>query len=165
MVEVEQSAKPLGFANSPILANYSLVGEGDDIIEPLMITFVLMVGKIFIERVTQRTLVEENELIETFILDLTHPAFGEGVEVGGLWWKFDGLNAGGAENVRCHKPAAFSKAWSEINSANALKQSLSSAARCRICFGRNHLPARRHRGQGDCRTAEHSTPHRHHSGR
>jgi hypothetical protein len=44
-----------------------------------MITFVLMVGKIFIERVAQGTLTEENQLIETLILDCAHPALGVGV--------------------------------------------------------------------------------------
>jgi len=44
MVEVEQSTKPLGFSNGPVLTTCALVGEGDDIIESLMIAFVLMVG-------------------------------------------------------------------------------------------------------------------------
>ena len=98
MVEVEQSTQPLGFSNGPVLTKCSLVGEGDDIIESLMITFVLMVGKIFIERMAQGTLAKENQLIETFILHGTHPPFREGVEIGRLWWKFERLNACGAEN-------------------------------------------------------------------
>lgn len=63
-----------------------------------MIAFVLRVGKILIERVAQGSPAEENQLIETFILDETHPAFGEGVEIGRLWGKFERLNACGAEN-------------------------------------------------------------------
>src|SRR5208282_5136156 len=63
----------------------------------MMIAFVLMAGNILVERVAQGALAKENQLIETFILHRTHPAFGEGVEVGRLWWKFDGLNACGAE--------------------------------------------------------------------
>jgi hypothetical protein len=51
MVEVEQSAKPLGFQNGPFAATRPLVKERDDIVKPLMIAFVLMVGKILIERV------------------------------------------------------------------------------------------------------------------
>ena len=39
-----------------------------------MIAFVLMAGRILIERVAQGALAEENQLIETFILDETHPA-------------------------------------------------------------------------------------------
>src|ERR1022692_4929538 len=98
MVEVEQSAKPLGFQNGPVLTNCSLVRERDDIVEPLMIAFVLMVGKIFIERVAQGTLAKENHLIETFILHRTHPAFGEGVEVGRLWRQLASFNACGLED-------------------------------------------------------------------
>ena len=45
MIEVEQSAQSLGFANRPSLATCACVGEGDDIGEPLMIAFVLMVGQ------------------------------------------------------------------------------------------------------------------------
>jgi hypothetical protein len=41
----------------------SRVGEGDDIGEPLMIAFILMVGQKLLERVAQGTLANENELI------------------------------------------------------------------------------------------------------
>src|ERR1700676_3061883 len=56
MIKVEPSAQSLGFANRPVLATRSLVGEGDDIVEPLMIAFVLMVGWVLVERVAQGTL-------------------------------------------------------------------------------------------------------------
>ena len=79
MIEVVQSAKTLGFQNGPFAATRSLVRERDDIVEPLMIAFVLMVGKILIERVAQGTLAEENQLIETLLLYCAHPAFGKGV--------------------------------------------------------------------------------------
>src|ERR1035438_7920599 len=75
-----------------------LAGEGDDIVESLMIAFMLVVGEIFIEHMAQGALAEENQLIETFLLDRTHPAFGEGIEVGGLWRQFESLNAGGVED-------------------------------------------------------------------
>ena len=39
------------------------------------------------------------------------------------------------------------------------------AARRRICPGRDHFAAGRHRGHGDCRTPENSAPHRHDFGR
>ena len=69
MVEVEQSAEPLGFVDGPVLTTYSLVWEGDDIIEALGIAFVLMVGEILFERMVQGTLAEENQLVETLVLD------------------------------------------------------------------------------------------------
>ena len=69
-IEVEQSAQSLSFANRPGLTLCSLVGEGDDIGEPLMIAFVLLVGQIFLERVAQGTFAKENQLIETCILQL-----------------------------------------------------------------------------------------------
>jgi hypothetical protein len=69
MIEIEESAQPLGFANSPVQTTCSLIGERDDIIESLMIAFVLMVGQILMERVAQGSLAEENQLIETIILD------------------------------------------------------------------------------------------------
>ena len=69
MIEVKQSAQPLGFANSPVLTTGSLVGERDDIVEPLMIAFVLVVGEILLERVAQGTFAKENQLVETLILD------------------------------------------------------------------------------------------------
>jgi hypothetical protein len=84
VVIIEQAAKALTFANGPVLTTCALVGEGDEIIKSLMITFVLMVGKIFIERMAQGTLAEENQLIKTLILDGAHPAFGESVEVSSL---------------------------------------------------------------------------------
>ena len=81
MIEVEQSAQPFGFTNRPGLTLCTFVGEGDDIGEPLMIAFVLMVGQKLLERVAQGTFAKENQLIETLILDGTDPAFREGVEV------------------------------------------------------------------------------------
>ena len=57
-----------------------------------------MVGEIFIEHMAQGALAEKNQLIEAFLLDRTHPAFGEGVEVGGLWRQLESLNACGMED-------------------------------------------------------------------
>jgi hypothetical protein len=100
MIKVEQTAQPLGFMNRPVLPVYSFVGEGDDIGESLMIAFMLVVGQKLLERVAQGTFAKENQLSETFIFDGTAPAFGEGVEVGGLGWEFEGFNASGAEGDR-----------------------------------------------------------------
>ena len=82
MIEIEQSAQPFGFTNRPVLSLCTCDGEGDDIGEPLMIAFVLMVGQIFLERVAQGTFAEENQLIETFLFDGAYPPFRESVEVG-----------------------------------------------------------------------------------
>ena len=98
MIKVEPSAQSLGFANRPVLATRSLVGEGDDIVEPLMIAFVLMVGWVLVERVAQGTLAKGNQLIETCILYCAYPPFGEGVEVGRLWREFEWFHASGAED-------------------------------------------------------------------
>src|SRR5271166_5408278 len=81
-----------------MLVKGSLVGEGDDIVETLMIAFMLMVGEIFLERMAQGALAEENQLVEAFFLDRTHPAFGKGIEVGGLWRQLESLNACGMED-------------------------------------------------------------------
>ena len=43
----------------------SILATRDDIGEPLMTAFVLMVGQIFLERVAQGTFAKENQLIET----------------------------------------------------------------------------------------------------
>jgi hypothetical protein len=53
LVEIEQAAQPLGFSNGSVLTNGSLVGEEDDIVESLMIAFMLMVGEIFIEHMAR----------------------------------------------------------------------------------------------------------------
>src|SRR5208337_5095290 len=98
LVEIEQAAQPLGFSNGPVGRTGLLAGGGDEIFETLMIAFMLMVGEIFLERMAQGALAEENQLIEAFFLDRTHPAFGKGVEVGGLWRQLESLNAGGVED-------------------------------------------------------------------
>src|SRR5208337_2920704 len=98
LVEIEQAAQPLGFSNGPVAATGLLAGEGDDIVETLMIAFKLMVGEIFIERMAQGALAEENQLIEAFFLDRAHPAFGKGIKVGGLWRQLESLNACGVED-------------------------------------------------------------------
>jgi hypothetical protein len=55
MIEVEQSAQSLDFVNDPGLVTGARVGEGDDIGDPLMIAFALMVGQKLLERVAQGT--------------------------------------------------------------------------------------------------------------
>src|SRR5208337_4661877 len=92
LVEIEQAAQPLGFSNGPVATTGLLAGEGDDIVKTMMIAFMLMVGKIFIEHMAQGSLAEENQLIEALFLDRTHPAFGDCVEVGGLWRQLERLN-------------------------------------------------------------------------
>jgi hypothetical protein len=42
---LKQSAKPLGLLNGPVLTTYSPVWEGDDIVESLVIAFLLVVGE------------------------------------------------------------------------------------------------------------------------
>ena len=53
MIEVKQSPQPLGFAKDTCLAPRSLVGERDNIIESLVIAFVMMVGEVFPEDAAQ----------------------------------------------------------------------------------------------------------------
>ena len=60
MIEVEQSTQALGFVNDPGLATCARVGEGNEIGEPLMIAFVLMLGQKLPERVVQGTFAKEN---------------------------------------------------------------------------------------------------------
>ena len=67
MVEVKQSAKPLGFANGSFPATRWLVRERDDILKSLMISLALMLDKILVKRVVQGTFAEENQLIETLV--------------------------------------------------------------------------------------------------
>src|SRR5271157_4611177 len=98
LVGIEQSAQPLGFSNGPVARTGLLAGEGDDIVETLMIAFMLVVGKIFLERMAQGALAEENQLMEAFFLDRTHPAFGKGIKVGGLWRQLERFNACGMED-------------------------------------------------------------------
>src|SRR5208283_3280143 len=43
-------------------------------------------------------LAEENQLIEALFLDRTHPAFGKGIEVWGLWRQLESFNACGVED-------------------------------------------------------------------
>ena len=69
MVEVKQSAKPLGFANGSFPATRSLVGEGNHILKSLMISLLVKVTQILIERVVEGTFAEKNQLVETLLLD------------------------------------------------------------------------------------------------
>ena len=69
MVEVKQSAKALGFANGSFPATRWLVRERDDIFKSLMISLLVKVTQILVQRAVQGIFAEENQLIETFILD------------------------------------------------------------------------------------------------
>jgi hypothetical protein len=68
VIKIEQSAQPFGLDDSARCRSNPLVREGDDIIKSLVIAFVLMERKIFIERMARATLAEANQLIEAFIL-------------------------------------------------------------------------------------------------
>ena len=69
MVVVKQSSKPVGFANGSFPATRWLVRERDDIRKSLMMSLLVIVTQILIERVVQGMFAEENQLVETLILD------------------------------------------------------------------------------------------------
>src|ERR1017187_6363668 len=69
MVEVKQSSKPLGFANGSFPATRWLVRERDGILKSLMISLLVKVSQILVQRAGQGIFAEENQLVETFILD------------------------------------------------------------------------------------------------
>ena len=69
MVEVKQSSKPLGFANGSFPATRWLVRERDGILKSLMISLLVKVTQILIERVVQGTFPEKNQLVETLLFD------------------------------------------------------------------------------------------------
>ena len=98
VIVIEESAEPFGFAKRSVLITCSLDWKWDDIVQPLMIAFVLMMGKILFEHMTEGVLTKENQRIETLFLDGADPAFGEGVEVGRLGWQFEGLDACGDQD-------------------------------------------------------------------
>ena len=58
LVEVEQSAEPLRFADAAISRTARLVRERNDIGEALVIAFVLVMSQIFFEGRVQGTLAE-----------------------------------------------------------------------------------------------------------
>jgi hypothetical protein len=69
LVEVKQSAEAFGFVNGPFATNRWLVRERDDILKSLMISLLVKVTQILIERVVEGTFAEKNQLVETLLLD------------------------------------------------------------------------------------------------
>ncbi len=93
MIEVEQSAQPFGFTNRPVLSLCTCDGEGDDIGEPLMIAFVLMVGQIFLERVVE--IEDASDADHDGIPDLSDevtplPSLAESLDATNLNWSTGG---------------------------------------------------------------------------
>jgi hypothetical protein len=84
VVKVEQTTQAFGFDDRAGSGPGPVIGEGNDVVEPQMVSFVMEVGDVFTERMTQRAFAKEDQLVEAFIFDGAHPAFGEGVEIGRL---------------------------------------------------------------------------------
>jgi hypothetical protein len=53
MVEIEQAAETRRLDNLPVARLGPLVGEGNDVVQPLMVSFVMLVGEVFPENVPQ----------------------------------------------------------------------------------------------------------------
>ena len=82
VVEIEQATETRRLDNLPVARVGPPVGEGDDVVQPLMVSFVMMVGEVLGEDVAQRMLTEESQLVEALVPYRTHPAFSEGIEIG-----------------------------------------------------------------------------------
>jgi len=69
LVKVEQSAESFRFADGAVFRTARTVREGDNIGEALVIALVLMMRQIFFKGMMQGALTEQNQLIETLVLD------------------------------------------------------------------------------------------------
>lgn len=68
MVEIEQAAQPFRFDNFPGLRPGSRIRKWDYIVETLMISFVMVVGKILGERVAQGAHAKQNQLNQDILI-------------------------------------------------------------------------------------------------
>ena len=87
MVEIEQTAQSLPFLDTSGLVRCFSGGKGDDIVDPLMRTFGMVVGDVFVENVFQRVFSEKDHLVQAFAFDGANPAFGERVEIRAAGWQ------------------------------------------------------------------------------
>jgi hypothetical protein len=62
-------------------------------VEALVIPLGIIMHQILLDHIRQRSLAQDECLIEGLLLDGAHKPFTAGVEIGTPWWQDDGLHA------------------------------------------------------------------------
>jgi hypothetical protein len=79
VVELKQSAQPLGFGDRACFLRQPFIWKGDEIIETLVVPFPLERGQILLEHIGQRALAKQNQVVQTLAFDGADPALGIGI--------------------------------------------------------------------------------------
>ncbi len=81
MVEIEQTAESLPFFDLARLVRGFGAGKGDDVVDPLVRSFRMVVRDVFVKDVFQRWLPKQDHLVQAFAFDGADPALGKGVQI------------------------------------------------------------------------------------
>ena len=81
MVEIEQTAESLPFFDLARLMHGFSAGNGDDVVDPLMRPFLVIMGHVFVEDVLERFFSEKDHLVQALGFDGADPTLGEGVQI------------------------------------------------------------------------------------
>ena len=84
IVVSQHAAKPFATFNLASDLPDFAVGIDDLVFESLVVSFTVIVGKIFANSAAQGVLAEEDHAIQTLRLDASHEAFLMGIQVGAL---------------------------------------------------------------------------------
>ena len=68
--------------------------------QPLVVSFTVIVGNEFPNRIPQGLFTKEDHLLQTVLLDSADEAFRLCVQIRGSRWQFDGLNSASLKNAQ-----------------------------------------------------------------
>jgi hypothetical protein len=85
-VVIQQAAKPRTPTN-PALASLGRLALNEPIVEPLMISLMMVMGDEFHDGPSEVPLANRNHPIEALLFDRSHEPFGVGIGIGGSAWR------------------------------------------------------------------------------
>ncbi len=98
MVVAQQTAEPLVLSDRSRAPADAFTGEGDGVVESLVVPLSMVMGQVLSDHMTQHALAEDDNLVETLLLDGSDEALGEGIQVGRLRRQLDRFHADGTDH-------------------------------------------------------------------
>jgi hypothetical protein len=83
VIEIQQATEALIFEDFSSRCRQSIIREGDHVLNALMISLGVVVGKVFADYMAKAAFAKQHEMLQAFFLDGPDEAFGKGIEVRG----------------------------------------------------------------------------------
>src|SRR5678816_3450691 len=91
VIIAESAAQPTLPTNSTIAFPFGAARYDQSVVQPLMISFAVVMGKVFADGSSPRVFAEKNHSLQPFLLDRPYETFSECVQVGRSRRKLHGV--------------------------------------------------------------------------